>query len=81
MSACIGTVNQMINIDLGKGFSIECIFTVIPACPKKHAELFKNEAAQGNTELMSESTASSADFEETKDDGFTKIEKSESAVI
>ena len=32
---------------MGKGFKVEILFSVQPACPKNHVELFKREAIEG----------------------------------
>ena len=53
LSVCIGSIQDQQVIDLGKGFSLDVKVTILPACPDKHAELFKMEAGSPDVEIES----------------------------
>ena len=52
LATLVGGRNEQFQLDLGKGFALGIRINIVPACPKRHAELFKQEASLGNVEVQ-----------------------------
>jgi len=52
LATLVGGRNEQFQLDLGKGFALGIRINIVPACPKRHAELFKQEAGLGNVDLQ-----------------------------